>query len=186
VSPDMAGNDDAPSTVKLSLPESQVQDLFSAYYQSWLDNGTPPPHTPILNGYFSSTEGKMLASLGQDTISQGVRHHAYWHPSGPVWAFGVSTSPSGTIGVGYVDKTNPYLMLCFSLSATNLYTPTDLSKPIVQPPSENTFGAGLAPGTYSKVVVDTLHSTCAITDGSHYMVFGYGDLPYAASGAKSD
>ncbi len=159
--PPGTGAYDDTATIEPPVAVDQLPPLLAAYWQSFKDTGHAPVGTPFLTGSDSSAFGDYLAESPQETKLPGHSQVTFAYSADPsrdgIWSFPVRPGDD--------------LVTCSTVQVVATYRPDGAASTIVQG-QDRFFGAGLAPGRYTKIEETTVHESCILTASNGLAVFG--------------
>jgi hypothetical protein len=119
---------------------------YAQYLQSLKDTGRPPVLSRLGPGAFTSDLARNLYDPPSKQQAQGVLYTTTYFvsPTDPVWSFAGAYDVQvtcGTVRFRVTDRPLP-------------------GQELVQPTDQSAYGAAVAPGSYSAVLVQGLHTVC--------------------------
>lgn len=143
---------------------------LGAYYQSWADQGVAPPTSPFAPGAFTTALGQLQAAEDKTLAAEGEQHRV---------TYSVDEAQDGNWTVAANNERQEpsygWALSCGTVRYVAVTTLAPGAAPILQPADRSTWGATLAPGTYTRITQWGLHETCFMDDldGIPYLVLGH-------------
>lgn len=177
-------------TAKVQRDAVALPAKLADYWDTWKERGAQPTDSAFLPGPFTTSLGAALATEPDGVVGNDLRQSVTYssHPSVdgafvfPVGFGEFTTNPTpGDIGYGGTSG----ILVCSAIQVSISFTPQYDGSPLFQDRDETSFGPGLAPGFYSKILDKSVHESCVLTDGDHLSVLGADGNVYAQHGVPA-